>query len=319
MNQPEAEWPQKYVHVSFPAHDEAKCEGKHEESAPPWPDGCLIDPVGMSWRKLMGVKNENERLYYVQYQQEDLDPDSVLCNPSWLVYDDKRPLWGRVPETMKTASIVSIDPSGTQFWGQQAWLYEPAGEDGLGGRRFLMDLRDRKGEAPDLLDWNFDDRCYVGLLEEWRRNFVAIGRPLRWVIVEVNAAQRYLLQYQHAQRWARENGVTFVKHTTGVLKTDPKLGIWSTQSHWKFGRVILPAATTADRAASKPLTDQVTRWPGSIREDEVMAYWFVEKNLRRIVVGSKSEHEGPKKEWRPDFMRETRRKGGRLFAALGVQ
>lgn len=324
LEQPPEEWPQQYVHICFPAHDDEKCEGKHTEDAPAWPQGCLLDPVGLGWSKLAGIEHNNERLYHVQYQQKDLDPDSVLCNPSWLNYDTERSSWQGLqpvvvddkPVNRKTISYITIDPSGTQYWGQQAWLYEPAGDEGLGGQRYLQDLRDAKQEVSALFGWSFERNEFYGLLEEWRRNFKDIGRPLRFVVVEVNAFARWLVQEPHIQRWARQHGITLIRHTTGVTKTDPKMGVWATQPHWKFGRVVLPAASHADRRMSKPLTDQVTRWPGSYREDEVMAYWFGERNLKQMIAAGITQGER-RKEWRPSWMADptvNRRLFGRVPA-----
>jgi hypothetical protein len=317
LNQPSEEWPKQYVQISFPAHDEERCTKQHTEDAPPWPKGCLLDPVGLPWSKLAGIEHNNERLYHVQYQQKDLDPDSVLCNPSWLNYDDDRSSWqGLTPAIVddkpvhrKTISFITIDPSGTQYWGQQAWLYEPAGDEGLGGQRYLMDLRDTKQEVSALFGWSFERGEFYGLLEEWRRNFKDVGRPLKFVVVEINAFARWLVQEPHIQRWARQHGITLIKHATGVTKSDPKMGVWATQAHWRFKRIVLPGASLVDRRMSKPLTDQVTRWPGSYREDEVMAYWFGERNLKQMVLATPAEGER-KREWRPSWMLEAGERRG---------
>jgi hypothetical protein len=301
--------PRKYTHICFQAHDDKKCAElgddptKHLETAHAQPVGCLLDPRRLSWRKLRTIQEHKEQKYQVQYQQEDLDPDSVLVQRSWLNFDPERGLWSPLPVNEPGISYVTVDPSGTRYWGVQAWSYVPDGDEGMTGRQYLLDLRDQAMEAPDLLDWDVFTQSHVGLLEEWRQQFKAIGRPLKCVVVEFNAFGRWLVQYRAAQLWAQKNGIHFIPHTTGALKTDRDFGIWSHQSDWKFKRIILPGRTPADVFAIKPLTDQVCRWPTQSRQDQVTSYWFGAHKRRDIMnLGTSQMFRGWREE-RPSWMR----------------
>ena len=110
--------------------------------------------------------------------------------------------------------------------------------------------------ASDLLDWNHASGAFHGRLEEWAANYQQVHVPLKFVIVEVNAAQRYLLQYEHARRWSRQRQVSFVAHTTGVRKLDAKLGIYALRAPYRFGLVRLPGG------------DPVVCWPALLFVDQ---------------------------------------------------
>jgi hypothetical protein len=301
--------PRKYSHICFQAHDEARCEAlgddptKHTIDAPSQPIGCLLDPKRLSWKKLRTIQENSDRKFKVQYQQEDLDPDTVLVQRSWINWDKERGVWSPLPVHEQGVSYITVDPSGSKYWGVQAWHYAPDGDDGLSGRRYLLDLRDVVMEAPDLLDWDQRTGRHVGLLEEWRQQFRDFGRPLRCVVVEVNAFGRWLIQYDHAKKWAQKNNVTFIQHTTGALKTDPEFGIWSHQNEWRFGRIVLPGRTPADTMAVKPLADQVCKWPMAARQDQVTSCWFGQHKTKQIVALSRAQAIGEWRLERPSWVR----------------
>lgn len=302
-----AEGGKQYHHFVYPAHFEDICVGEHSKLAKAWPEGCLLDPYRVPWSKLVMLQANQPHTYHTVYQQRDGDPDSGLIDPAWIdggrgrdgldyvgCWDKTRSLW-QIPEGVSGGvGCIQVDPSGTQHWAVQAWLYVPpkplrTGElDGptaetLGHQRILLDIFDGPMQAPDLLDWNHDSGEWHGKLEEWRQNFAEIGRRLDVVVVEVNAAQRYLLQFEHAKRWAQRHFVRFLPHSTGVMKTDARMGVMAMRGAYQFGLVRLPAGDQASRRAVHPLVEQVKRWPDTQREDQVMAEWFGEFNLSTIA------------------------------------
>jgi hypothetical protein len=271
--------PRKYRHVIYQAHDEQKCAGDHGPGAKPQPDGCLLFPARLPYKRLMAVKGTSPRTYDVVYQQLDTAPSSALVPMLWIsggrsggeefpgCWDDNRAC-GAVPDGVQGLSVISVDPSPSQFWAVQWWLLNP--ETNL---RYLLDLHRQRMTAPDLLTHNPDSGAYSGILEEWWLRSKVAGRPVRHVIVEDNAAQRFLLQYEWAKRWAAARSVTWVPHQTYRNKADPNLGVQSIAPHYRYGRVRLPGLS---RHTLAPMIKELTTWPEASTDDCVMAHWFVE-------------------------------------------
>lgn len=320
---------QQYTHITYKAHYDDLCKGEHRTDAPAWPDGCLLDPYRAPYRMLATIRENKPDTYFTVYQQGDGDPKAGLVDRIWIdggldaekilrpgCWDTERSLW-QAPRT-PGIGVIQVDPSGTNHWACQAWLYIPPpptprveGVDGqlepvqqqqelLGHQRILLDVRDGPMEAPDLLDWNHSEKVFHGVFEEWYRNFLRIGHRLNYVVVEINAAQRYLLQYEHHRRWTSSRQVTTMPHETGIRKLDKTLGVYAIQGPYRYGLVRLPAGDEASRRAVAPLVDQVTRWgKGSLREDQVMAQWFGEYNLAKMAPtprGDENER-APRPSW----------------------
>jgi hypothetical protein len=286
----------KYKHVVYKAHYEDQCEGKHKTSDPAWPEGCLLDPRRLSWRDLKPIMANKQERFRVLYQQEDVDPASVLVQWVWIdggrgedgieylgCWDANRRL-GQLPPGIDTSECVSVctaDPSPTKNWALQWWLYHPGSE-----QRFLIDFHRGPLEAPEVLDWLIFERRYVGIMEEWQQKSVALGAPIQTWIIEVNAAQKFLLQYEHVRKWQIKHGVTIVPHTTGAKKMDSDLGVPIVQQHWRVGRYRLPELS---KAQVFPFLREVTHWElgtgkGTRTDDCVMANWFLEVHLPALEL-----------------------------------
>lgn len=314
----ETEFVPKYHHILYRAHDEAGCRGLHKRTDPPWrPDGqggCLLDPRRLPWRGKNGLRTllvEDPDTYRVVYQQEDLDPGSALVQKLWVdggkdehtgallpgCWDHDRGQWQLPPAAAMAPPnhvAVVIDPSPSNWWACQLWLYNHASE-----KRYLIAAERKRMQAPELIDWQHDKGEFTGFLEEWWHRAATIHLPFRYVVVEVNVAQKWLLQYDHAKRWATKRGITFVAHTTGVHKTDEKRGIPAVKTHWRSGRVRLPGKPDGSRAASELLVREVLRWPNGATDDQVLAHWFFEFTLPKL-----SPRVAPvrTRAWRPSFM-----------------
>lgn len=326
----DAEFTPKYHHIVYRAHDESACRGLHKRSDPPWrPDasvtgevlrglfgyripesGCLLDPRRLPWRDLRTLMEEDPDTFRVVYQQEDLDPGSALVQKIWVdggrddntgalyqgCWDHDRGQWQLPPANAMAPPnhvAVVIDPSPSNWWACQLWLYNHASE-----KRYLLAAERKRMQAPELVDWNHDRAEFTGFLEEWWHRATAMALPFRYVVVEVNTAQKWLLQYDHAKRWATKRGVTFVAHTTGVHKTDEKRGIPAVKGHWRSGRIRLPGRPDGSRAASELLVREVLRWPHGATDDQVLAHWFFEFTLPKL-----SPRVAPAQErtWRPSW------------------
>jgi hypothetical protein len=249
------------------------------------------------------MENRGER-FSVIYQQEDTDPSEVLVPKSWVYGDgdfpgclDKERDRLQIPRGINAADCISVataDPSPTQFWSVQWWIYHPESE-----QRFLIDLVRQKMDAPDFLDWNSDSRSFVGIMEEWQNISESLGFPIQTWIVERNAAQRFLLQYDHVRRWQAKSGVEIIGHDTGRNKSDPEFGVETIAPHYRFGRVRLPYRNEG-KLISLKLIDEVTHYPFGRTNDCVMAHWFFEWNLPNIYAPTSVRRSTA---WRPSWLR----------------
>jgi hypothetical protein len=292
--------PRMYTSIVYPAHDEAKCKGLHSSKdpkfwAPDNPDNCLLDPVRLPWRELHQKQQASNEKYRTVYQQEDVDPESVLVPRIWITggehngeqfpgcYDKDRG-YHEVPKNLNgnAYSIVTVDPSPTKFWSVQWWLYDEESE-----LRFLMDNIRQKMGAEDFLSYNPDERLYTGVLEDLWQLSKTKGRPFNILIVERNGAQRFLLQLDYFKRWCALRGVSIYPHDTMANKSDPDFGVQTIATHYRHGRVRLPNKHTPGDMGfiiTRLLVDEVTVWPDGATDDCVMAQWFLEWWLPRIAM-----------------------------------
>lgn len=285
--------PKKYHHIKFKAHYEEKCRGvaTHKNHPKPYPHGCLLDPVRLPFRDLQRIRLNDSTEFELVYQQEDIDPQRVLVREEWLkggvpdpvtgeilpgCYDAGRML-GEWPENIATTtySVITVDPSPTKFWAIQWWLYSPENS-----HQYLIDMIRAPMEAPDILEWNDEQRRFTGVLEDWWARAKKSPWPINYVIVEANAAQRFILQYSFAKRWIRERGTSIVPHyTAGRHIKQPDLkhqqkGVYVLQPHYRHGRVRLPGHPST-RLKIQPLISEITRFPDSTTDDCLMAQWFM--------------------------------------------
>lgn len=304
-----AEPARKYHHLRYPAHAEDRCAEVHGVDSPPWPEGCLLDPRRLPWRELAAEMKAGVSNYRQVYQQEDADPEHLLVNKLWVTggtdpvtkefhpgcWDNDRGV-GEFPAGLagEKVSVISADPSPTRYWGITWWVYTPVSQN-----RYLMDLERRAMTAGDFLDWHHEGACWTGLLEEWWQRSVGMGLRVSAVVVEANAAQRFMLQYDHVRRWMAARDVRVIGHQTHANKADPKLGVTTLAPHWRFGRVRLPGKPGPGRLAAMKLVEEVTRWPMGRQDDLAMSQWMFEMNLERLyrepceVINL----------WRPSFVR----------------
>ena len=110
-----------------------------------------------------------------------------------------------------------------------------------------------------------------------------MGRPITHWIIEANAAQKFILQYDHFKRWAAMRGVELVRITRiPATKATP-----STECkcllRYGVGRVRLPGKQRTEARPAFPFSKRVTRWnpegTGARTDDCVMAQWFMEHNF----------------------------------------
>lgn len=313
----------KYHHIVYKAHYEEKCKGDYAEEydhptssyvlvpnpdhelhgTPHNPDGsggCLLDPTRISYEECKTEEAKPFSQYRVVFQQEDVNPATALV-PEIFVNGGKDPVThieyigckdydrdvAELPPAFHgkiESSVISVDPSPSKYWSIQWWVYttDATVTEGLTGTRYLMDHIRAPMQAPDFLDWNIGKGEFTGVAEEWVKR-AKDKYPITHIIFEANAAQRFMLQYEHVQRWSASRGVLIVPHHTGKNKTDPEFGVAMIKPHWQFGRIRLPYYGPDARAVSDPLITEVTRYPDAVTDDCLMAHWFHEYQLQNLV------------------------------------
>lgn len=297
------EIPKKYHHFKYPAHDEARCHENHSIEKPRYwspkdPEACLIDPVRLSYYDLQGYQRTDNEDYLITYQQEDTDPKSVLVNRLWITggtdpgtgeeffgcYDKNRSLMECPPLDGDVWSVLAVDPSPTKFWGILWTCYHPESQ-----QRFMMNALSAKMEASQFLDWNYNENKFMGLLEDWWQDSVRAGQPIKHLIFERNAAQRFFGQFDHFRRWCLLRGVSYYPHdTSDSNKNSREFGVETIVPHFKYGRWRLPNRAKGDMGfvASRYMVDELCVYPLGAKTDLVMATWFSEWWFPKIVVPS---------------------------------
>lgn len=287
---------QKYKHIIYKAHYEEVCQGNHKPSSPAYgePGGCLLSPRRLRWNRLSSLMQERNARFRVVYQQEEVDPESVLVQKEWVngtgghvgCWDKDRDRL-QVPRGLdpsKCVSFATVDPSPTQYWAIEWWLVDTS--DPTRPARYLIDLERRGMGANKFLDYIVGTSEYTGFAEEWQRMSYALGIPLTHWIFEQNAAQKFFLQTDLINNWQRLHGVRFLPHTTTALnKNSEELGVQALlPGIWERGLVRLPGANgSKGRMVSMRLVDEVTTYPHSRTTDCLMAQWFAELHLPELL------------------------------------
>lgn len=274
----------KYRHVVYKAHYDENCPGGGEHHSEPWPRGCLLDPHRLPWEHLATIKANNPRSYEVLYQQTDGDAVGGLVEPAWITGDvdsdgiqapgclDRERDILEVPGSAVAErgwSFITVDPSPTEFWGIIWWLYDPETEN-----RYIIDLVRKRLQPQQFLTMDLDTHEFSGIITEMHAQGQALGIPLQKIVVEINAAQRWLINQPYVQRWMDVTGVTFVPHSTTANKNDPKFGVESIGDLFRQGRIRIPWSSVGARNRMKPLVDETTRYPEHDTTDLVMSTWF---------------------------------------------
>lgn len=299
----------KYKHLVFKAYYEELDTGpaSRKKFSLPWPEGPLLDPFRLSWKDLSFIKHSSPQKFKVVYQQEDIELSNTLIERVWAtgglgndgvlypgcIDNDRMP--GQIPAGLSqpVISIASVDPSPTQFWAIEWWLYQP--ETNL---RYLVDIERRKLNAEELLGYDVSTREYSGVMEEWQERSERYGYPISHWIVEINAAQRFLLAHDFVRRWQALNVVNVVPHTTSKNKLDQSLGVEALLPPlWRSGSVRLP--TMRGNWKTLALVDEMCSWTRDKKHgtDTVMAHWFAELHVPQLVAPS-----APPRQWRPSWM-----------------
>jgi hypothetical protein len=140
--------------------------------------------------------------------------------------------------------------------------------------RWIVKLKRTRLNPEQFLSFDLNSFEFGGLMDEWQKESVLAGLPITHCIVEVNAAQRWLISQPHVQKWMEVSGVQFLPHTTSINKRDPKWGLESIGDLFRQGQVRIPWASLSARNQCQYLIDEGVRYPESDTSDLIMSVWF---------------------------------------------
>jgi len=300
---------QKYHHITYKAYYEELDTGpkSRQKNAAAWPNGPLLDPVRLPWKDLSFIRYNQPTKFRVVYQQENIDTDYQLVERTMLTggvgidgvfYEgcidrDRQPGWIPAHLTQPWVSIISVDPSPANFWGVIWTVVQP--DLGL---YHVVDLERVKLTAEELLGYELSTGKYSGVLEEWVARADEMGYPVSHIIVEVNAAQRFLLAHDFVRRWQATRGVIVVPHTTSRNKIDENLGVEALiPSVVRSGSLRLPTMTANWKTLA--LVEELCTWTKDKKKgtDLTMALWFMLLHAPKLT-----EPKLPPRMWRPSFL-----------------
>lgn len=299
-----------YEHWVYRAHDEDRCTGQHD-NLEPWPASCLLDPGRLPWERLDSLQQTKPDRFAIVYQQSDVAPGTRLVEAVWAYggMDDNGVIWpgcldldrkcGQVPEHLagRVMSVATVDPSGSALWAVEWWLHQ-ADLD----LDWLIDAESKRMQAEHLIGYDTVTRQCTGIMPAWQKRSVEMGRPITHWIVEVNAAQRYLLAHQFVRDWARQSRVMILPHTTGPKnKMDTEMGVEGLlPDRWRSGMIRLPySRLDSKRWLVNELIEQHVWWTRGkrLRTDLVMAAWFYQ-----LCKPQFAPLKAPPRQWRPSWM-----------------
>ena len=299
----------KYHHIIYQAYYPELDNGKESrrQNAKPYPEGPLLDPKRLPWKDLSFIRYSKPDVFEVVYQQQDLEVDRYLISPTWIhgglgqdgvMYSgciDHERGHSEIPPSLAppVLSVVAIDPSPTQFWALTWILYQP--QQNL---YHVIDIERVKLTAEELLGFNTTTSVYTGIMEEWQNRSFALGYPISHWIVEINAAQRFLLAHDFVRKWQTMHGVNVIPHTTHRNKLDEKLGVEALLPPlFRTGAFRLPHM----RGNWKTLAavDELTKWHRDKKNqtDIVMSIWMAVLNVPNL-----SQAKVPPRLWRPSWL-----------------
>lgn len=300
---------QKYHHIIYKAYYEELDTGPKSRSknSLPYPEGPLLDPVRLPWKDLSFVKHNQPNKFRVVYQQENIDTDYQLVERTMLtggvgldgvnyqgcIDRDRQPGMINRHLAHPWVSIISVDPSPSQFWGVIWTVIQP--DLGL---YHVVDLERVKLTAEELLGWQMTTGEYSGILEDWVQRADRMGYPVSHIVVEVNAAQRFLLAHDFVRRWQATRNVQVIPHTTSRNKLDENLGLEALiPPVVRSGSLRLPTLTANWKTLA--IVEELCSWTKDKKRgtDLAMALWFTLLHAPKL-----SAPKLPPRMWRPSFL-----------------
>lgn len=282
-----------YQHIAFKAHYEDRCQGG--DHLGPYPEGCLLDPVRLSWRRLRQRQIRRPDLFEIVYQQGDVAPAGSLAEKAHFTGGtdsigavaigcfDRERRFGQLPNREDAqdplVNAVTVDPGQSSgYWAVQHFLvYEDRQQVLFQGMRRVL-------QAPDLLYRDDRHGPYTGILEDWWKVSLEAGVPFDVLIVEKNNAQRWIMQYPFFMEWVTQRGVALVPHETGRNKNDPERGVEMVGPVYKHGQLRLPYNGYEEQLFADAFEREATTWPNGRTSDMLVGHWFLTMRLDVLIA-----------------------------------
>lgn len=257
-------------HINFPAVND-------------WESGNVLWPQKWTVEKLHEIHDKIGAARFDQtYQQRPIPPSERTCRPEWIFGDDMhtgcldkdRPR-GIGLEGDDVVRVASLDPS-------------PKANAGL----IVADVRQSEEDDSHticLIDVVRGRMAVRDMLSEMARLYDAYRYT--HLVVEVNAAQRWLLQDAEFQAWRDQKEIRTLAHTTSRNKADEEYGIRSLSRDFEFGRIRLPWAGLSTQDMTRQFLDEALTHPYGTTDDLMMALWFIRFNLRHFTPPHRSSGE----------------------------
>lgn len=301
----------KYRHIIYKAYYEELDTGKESKryNSLAYPEGPLLDPKRLPWKDLSYIRYNKPDVFRVVYQQEDVDLDSRLVDRTWIVGgkgldgveyqgcidSDRQP--GYIPENLAQPwiSLVAVDPSPTMFWALVWIIYQPNTK-----MFYVVDLARTKLTAEELLGYNTTTGQYSGIMDEWQERSHELGYPISHWVVEINAAQRFLLAHDFVRQWQTRERVNVIPHTTTRNKLDEVLGVEALLPPiLRSGAIRFP--TMRSNWKTLAALEELTSWHRDKKNgtDIVMALWMAVLNVPNLI-----KTKTPPRQWRPSWLRD---------------
>lgn len=299
----------KYHHIVYKAYYEELDTGKESRSKKslPYPNGPLLDPVRLPWKDLSFIRYNQPQKFKVVYQQEDIDAEFQLVERAMITGGtgldgvaypgclDRERQPGHLPRGLSApwVSIISVDPSPSNFWGVIWTVVQP--DVGL---YHVVDIERVKLTAEELLGYELSSGEYSGVLEDWVWRADQMGYPVSHIVVEVNAAQRFLLAHDFVRRWQASRQVQIIPHTTSRNKLDENLGVEALVPNVvRSGSLRLPTMTGNWKTLA--LVQEMESWTKDKKRgtDLVMSLWFMLLHAPKLAAPKL-----PPRLWRPSFL-----------------
>jgi hypothetical protein len=295
----EGEPHQKYDHIVFPAHNELTCDADQPEGShrqwDTYAEGCLLDEKRLPWGEIMKLRQTTN--YRTIYQQEDTDPSQVLILPVWLdggtdpfgyeapgCWDMERSFMEH-PKNVNLVNYATVDVAAGGWWAIEWWAINP--ETRITYLIYGLRAKLPAGGAQGFLDWDEIARDHVGVMDQIQKASIVAGQTIRVWVIEANAAQKHLFQYNHFVAWQRKmQGVMIMPHVTGRNKNDEVLGVEATlPMRYRTGMKRLPRSNKNPDSLNylKHKQRELTTYPHTKTTDTVVTDWFGEMHLDEII------------------------------------
>jgi hypothetical protein len=179
------------------------------------------------------------------------------------------------------------------FWALVWIIYQP--ETNI---FHIVDIERTKLTAEELLGYDTTTGAYSGIMQEWQDRSNDLGYPISHWVVEINAAQRFLLAHDFVRKWQTREQVNVVPHQTHRNKIDEQLGVEALLPPLlRTGNLRFP--TMRGNWKTLAAVEELCAWHRDKKNgtDIVMALWMAVLNLPNLNRVKK-----PPRLWRPSWL-----------------